>query len=44
MDPQDSLADDVDVRRLERVRPHRASELLSAVFDPPWVVALVGAS
>lgn len=41
MAPQDSLADDVDVRRLERARPHRASELLTAIFDPPWVVALV---
>lgn len=41
MDPQDSLADDADVRRLERARPRRASERLTAVFDPPWVVALV---
>ncbi|QCV96226.1 hypothetical protein [Acidipropionibacterium acidipropionici] len=41
MDPEDSLADDVDVCRLERARPHRTSQLLTAVLDPPWVVALV---
>ena len=41
MDLQDSLAGDVDLRRLERARPHRASQLLTAIFDPPWVVAFV---
>ncbi len=41
MDPHDPLADDVDLRRLKRAHPHRASELLTAILAPPWVVALV---
>ena len=43
-DPQDSLTDDGDLRRLERARPHRATQLLTSIIDSPWMVALVWGS
>lgn len=44
MDRQDSLTDDADLRRLERSRPHRATQLLTSIIDSPGMVALVWGS